>query len=194
MAQRGEAAAQFAVASAMTLGFYPALTAGYRAVTGEKNAEIEPRGMSRLAQTGIDVARGKTDIATGLNQAYTPSIVATGLDQARRNQDFRGKPIIDQQNLTKPKNLLKAGMQGADWAARTAVPPYGQITQTAHQPGATTLGTAGKFVGSQLGINDKSDAAVKREATIAKIQAATARGRERSDTGVGGAVNRWLGR
>ena len=96
-----------------------------------------------------------------------------------RNQDWTGRPIIP-----RGTGPIKGGIEAADYAARTMVPPYGTISNAAIQPGANPATVAGRFGASMTGIKVPSEASARYMARIPQENAKLAKARARHPAGI----------
>lgn len=187
-AQRIHGAGQAAMLIAMGNLVYPALSAGYQAITGNEHSEFEKRGLSRLIGTGADIAHGKKDPSDILRNVWSPStVVDTGIRQVH-NKDFRGKPILDASG-----GWGRVPGQEAEFAAGQMVSPYKTLSTAAQQGGPGWVGQ--RFVESNVGLKTPSEGAIKYEHNLPKTWKRNATSRERHPNGViEGLVNSIVGR
>lgn len=179
---RGRAAGQLAVQLGMLYAVYPLLTAGYRAVTGQQNAEVEPRGMSRLLNTGKEIGKGEKGAEAMMRNFWTPSVIGSTVTAQSSNKDFRGKDILDPQPLDLP-GIRDMSVQEIDFLARQLVSPYNTVSQAALKPDAGPGDVARKFTEGMFGIREPSDAEQRRRDTIEKVQMRNQRAREKRPAG-----------
>lgn len=166
---RARAAGQMLTAAGMIWGLYPLLSAGYRAVTGSENSEVEPRGMSRIAQTGIDVAQGKKGVQDALRNVYTPSVLADTLTRQFQNKDFAGKDIIPELDYTQPHNLKTGAARELDFLTGQFASPVKGMANEFLRRGSTPGSVGQKLIESQIGVKTPTPAAEKREWKLPSI-------------------------
>lgn len=184
MQDRQRAAGQWAVAAAMMFAVYPMLSAGYRAVTGNENAEFERRGMSRLMGTAGEMVEGKKPAEDVLRNVWTPSVTFETIRQQFENKDWRGKQLLDAQDLRQGKNIGRMVGQEAEFLAGQLVSPYKTISNAAMQPDATAGSIAKKFGEGMVGLKTPSDASVKRQELLERIQNAAQKSRNKRPGGL----------
>jgi hypothetical protein len=144
---------------AMAYMVYPALAAAAQWVTGNKNADVARRGSSVIPYALSQVAQGdKTgkDVSSVLPYLFTPSMPINTAFGALKNQDFTGNKIIPARDYTQPKNIGKAAVEEADYAARNLVSPYNTIAAGMSKPNASPMTVAQKFLEELVGIKEPS--------------------------------------
>jgi hypothetical protein len=184
MAERKEAAGQFLVQLALGYAFYPAMSAAYRAVTGEQDAEFKPRGMSALAHSASQVAQGQAGPEQVLRDVWMPGVPAQMAIEGFNNKDWRGQPIVPPRAYNGPSAVAKSASDVADWAARSTVAPYNTISYAANAPGGGIAKGAQRFAEDQLNIHNPSSGELKHNALIDKINAAAERARQKRPGGL----------
>jgi hypothetical protein len=118
---------------------YPQLSKIAQWVTGNKDAEVRPRGPVGVIApaysmvTGKSLATGRpetTDLSQVMNRAFTMAPTARGLVDTLTNKDWRGKTIVNP-TASFPKQLLEAAEHAASF-----ISPYGTYVRGT-QPGGT---------------------------------------------------------
>lgn len=186
LAERKMGAGQVAAMIAIMAVITPALSSGYAALTGNPEAKFDERGMTRVAEIAGKVATGKKDPQELLNSVLlTKSVPLDTAGKLWENKDWRGKPIVETQNLTNPANAIKFVGQATEFLAGQAIPPYKVASTAAKQPGATAGSVAKKFAEQMIigGVNTPSVAQTKYENNRAKRQAQADRQREKKPVG-----------
>jgi hypothetical protein len=187
--ERQKAFGQLMVMGVIGFGLSPLLDEFAKKVTGNPAAEVGARGPFTIPSTLGKIATGKAGYESLVPQVYTPSLPVSAAVGVMRNQDWTGRPIIP-----RGTGPVKAGVQAADYAGRTLVPPYGTISNAAIQPGANPLTVAGKFAGSMTGIKSPSEASARYMARIPQENAKLAKERLRHPAGLGeAAYNKFTG-
>jgi hypothetical protein len=180
--QRAMAGSQMLTAGALAYAVYPAIDAGVRALTGNDKAEMGRRGMLAPEDAVRKVLQGDADYAKIVGTLWTPAIPMNMALQGLRNQQWNGKPIVPPADYTKPRNTARAAGDVGDWAARSAVPPYGTIADNLTKTGSLA-GTAGKFAAGMVGVRIPSAASRKYEAQETKHNNQTMKQADRHPAG-----------
>lgn len=192
--ERVRAAGQLLTSAALAYYVYPKLDDAAKAITGNSGAEFGRRGLSTIPRALSDVYNGRKGVQALTPDVFTPSIpLNTGM-QALTNHDFRGKEIVQQNDLSQPGNLAKAAGQEGDFLARQLISPYGTLAGAAESPGATPASVAGKFAGNMVGIKQPSDASNKFMDRIQKFNAQQAKAREKKPQGLIEGLANWAAR
>ena len=169
---------QLMMGAAVMWGLYPLLDKGSQALTGNEDATFGRRGISQIAQGVQDIATGTKPKQALNNDIFTPSIPLNMAEQALRNTDWRGKPIVEQ-----GAGLGQAATEGADWAAREALPPYGTASAAMTKPDASVGSVIGHEAASQVGIHLPSDNEVKYNNKLGKTLDTQMRARTKHPAG-----------
>lgn len=180
--ERIEALGQWLVMGALGYVVYPAADALVKKVTGNEGGELRRRGISSFAEAAINVRSGEKDPVALAQRAWTPAPVASTAMDLVKNKDFAGKPIIPQGEW--PGVLPEAAANAAEYAARTAVPPYGTLSQNYARPEGSVASGLGALAADQLGVGLPSDASQKRAGRIEKVNATAAKSRSKHPTGM----------
>lgn len=190
--ERVDAAVQMALLGAMTSVVYPLLSQGYAALTDNKHAEFEKRGISRVASTFGDVLTGHKGPEDAIRNVFTPSSVFDTAVRVPQNQRFDNKKIINHMDLRNPRNIPKAVGQGAEFAAQQYASPYKVLSTAAERPGATVGSVAKRFGESAVGLKTPTPQAVMHDAREKILQAREARSREKKPAGFLESAGNWL--
>ena len=142
-----------------------------QAVTGNPNAEFGPRGMLTIPSQLSKIATGQQGYESAVPNVFTPSLPISGMMGAIRNLDWTGQPLVPRNNLTRPGNAVRAGLQAVDAAGRVLVPPYSSLASDLAEKGTNPLRVAGKMVTQNLGIKNPSGASTNYMANIQKNNA-----------------------
>lgn len=167
-----------------TLGYvvYPWADALVRKVTGNEGGELRRRGVTSVAEAGKNIVTGEKDPAATFTRAWTPAPLTNAAMEIAKNKDFAGKPIMPQGEW--PGVLPDTAASLAEYGARTAVPPYGTISQHYARPEGTPGGAIGAFAADQLGVGLPSDASQKRQGRIEKVNAMAEKARHKRPGGM----------
>jgi len=177
--EKKEAFGQLMVMSVIGLGLYPLLNKGVQAVTGNPEASVGPRGPFTIPAAAYNIATGKAGYESLVPQVFTPSLPVSAAIGAMRNQDWTGRPIIP-----RGTGPIKGGIEAADYAARTLIPPYGTISNAAIQPSANPATVAGRFGASMTGIKVPSEASARYMQRIPQENAKLAKARAKHPAGI----------
>jgi len=184
--ERGVAAGQAAAMIALMTLVYPALSEGYASLTGNPKSKFDERGMTRIAGLVRDVAKGEKDPQSLTQIVYTPSVPTNAAWELLGNKDWRGKPIVETQNLLDPENAAKAVGQLTEYLVGQAVPPYKVASNVAMRPDADASLIAQKVIEQLIigGINTPSPGQVRREIMRVKLQMQSERARDKRPRGL----------
>jgi hypothetical protein len=180
-AAHGREAYAAALATAgLTFGVFPYLIdPAVQWLTGNPDASSGRRGLAALADVPRLMAEGNEQgWRTVANNFLTPSIIRRGADEFLNNQDWKGQPIRSE-GAPLPMQVGEV----ADWAARTAIPPYGNVASLARQQGVTVGDILKKMAESSVGIKDPSDKARRYDAQRERRNAQAIRQRTRRPEG-----------
>lgn len=136
--QKLEAIGQVLALGILATVIKPAFDEAAKYVTGNKAAEVHPRGPLAPIEHGVNAIRGKEDVSSAVRGAITlPPALSTALD-AYRNKDFGGRTIIEPGDVRNAAHgsavsAGKVGVQGADFLARSLVSPYGTLSNSLHK-------------------------------------------------------------
>ncbi len=155
--QRGMAASQMIAAGALAYAAYPAVDYALRSMTGNPDAEVGRRGMLAVEDGVRRILKGDADYAKAVGTMFTPAIPLNMIAQGLRNQQWTGKPIVPPMTYNTPRKGAVAAANIGDWAAGTAIPPYGAVAGNLTR-GDTLAGAAGKFTAGMVGAKIPSDA------------------------------------
>lgn len=184
---RARAAGQLAVALAMGTVFYTAISHGYQKLVGDPTSEFEPRGMTRLAHTALDIYKGDKNLDAVMRNVWTPSIPASVTMSTISNRDFAGRPIREQ-----GASVAQSAGQTIDWAARSLISPYGTLANAGAKRDATPGSVARNFAESMVGIKTPSEAETKYREHQEQHNRQNMRTRERRPRGPIEDFGNWL--
>lgn len=151
--QRVQAVGNILAMVALSTAVWPVINHGIRAVTGNKDAELNPAGMMRPIQAGID-AMGKGATKTPLDVfrgTVQPAPLITALT-AGNNKDWKGDNI-----LQPGSGAVREAGQGLEYAAHQ-IAPYNTAVNAAHASQGAG-GTLGRILADQAGIKVPSQKA-----------------------------------
>lgn len=167
-------AAQVALMLGMYNFGYPALSAAYQKLTGNKHSEFELRGTTKLASLPFRIAKQEKDPADIARQLWTPSTVADTLISLSKNKDFAGRPIVQGPGKYAPGQL-------AEFGAKQFVSPLAAITSGLNEGGPGTA--MRKFAESNLGLKTPSPGAARYADQREKKQASEMKTRLKNPRG-----------
>lgn len=180
--ERLEALGQWLVMGALGYVVYPAADALVRKVTDNEGGELRRRGITSIADAAKNIVTGEKDPSAMLTRAWTPAPALNAGIEIAKNKDFAGKPIMPQGEW--PGVLPDTAASLGEYGARTLIPPYGTISQHYARPEATPGGVLGSLAWDQVGVGLPSDAGIKRQGRIERINAQTAKARQKHPNGV----------
>lgn len=183
-AERVDAAAQMALLGGMLSIAFPALSAGYAALTGNKHSEFERRGVSRVAGLGLDLATGKKGYEDIARNVWTPSSLADTAIRIPQNRTFSGKKIVNPADMRDWRNIPRAAGQAGEFALQQYASPYKVISTAAERPGATPGTVAGRFAESMFNLKTPTPQSVMQENKRPITQMRDARQRQNHPTGL----------
>jgi hypothetical protein len=178
------AVGQLAMAGVMAYEVYPLMDKFAQWMTGNDQASVGRRGLSTIPEAVKNFIEGDGDYASIVPYLLTPSIPLNMASQVMVNRDWSGKPIVAKADLSNPVNAGRAAVQGADWAARNAISPYGSISAAAEIPGAGVGSVAQKFAEQSVGIKNPSPAEQKYKASEQKYNIQDAKRRAKKPPGL----------
>jgi len=160
-----------------------------RKVSGNEGGELRRRGVSSVLDAAKNIATGEKDPMVAGTRAYTPAPWVNIAKEAVTNRQFGDKPIIPQGRW--PGVLPDAAGGLAEWGLRTVVPPYGAVSQHFSRKEGTLGGAAGSLLADQVGVGLPSDASIKRQGQIEKVNTQAEKARMKRPNGmIPAAVNR----
>lgn len=169
---------QLLAGAAVVWGLYPLLDKASQAITGNDKATFGRRGLSQIVSGAQDIATGNKPKQALNNDLFTPSIPLNMGVQALQNRDYRGKAIVEQ-----GAGPVQSAIQGADWAAREAIPPYSTMSSALTKPDASVGSVIGHEVASQVGVHLPSDKEVRYNDRMGKNNEAAMRARTKAPQG-----------
>jgi hypothetical protein len=140
MAERKEALGNVFALAALAFVVKPALDKAVQSITGNKDAEVKPRGPLAPLTGAYGVATGKKDLGMVLSNVFTLSPAINAIRAGLSNRDFAGRRIVDPGSPW----YDKFG-QAAEFATGTLVSPYSTFGPTI-QPGSARGSTLHEFL------------------------------------------------
>ena len=137
-----------------------------KAATGNPNAEFAPRGMLTIPSQLGKIATGQQGYESAVPNLFTPSLPVSAATSAVRNLDWAGQPLIPRNDLRRPGNVVRAGLQGVDAAGKLLLPPYSTVASNLAEKGTSPGRALRKEITGNLGIRDPSQASVNYLANI----------------------------
>lgn len=180
--ERLEALGQWLVMGALGYMVYPAADAIVQKLSGNEGGELRRRGVSSITDAAAKIVTGDKDPVAIAQRAWTPAPVVNASMDLIKNKDFAGKAIMPQGEWPGVIPDMVAG--AAEYAAKTAVPPYGTMSQHYARPEGTPGGALGAFAADQFGVGLPSDASNKRAGRIERVNAQAEKARHKRPGGV----------
>lgn len=186
--ERMEAIGKMFAMGVLAYAVYPALNKMAAIVTGNKDAEMHPRGPIAIPHHLVRALQGKEDLMQGARSTLTLSpLLATGMETLQ-NKDWTGRNIMEPGDVarttrgTVAQRIKAAGrvaVQQGEHLAKGLVSPYG----TAAQALDAKRSLPGAVRDQALDIRNPSQAAVRYEHTGPQKNIAAARSRENKGRG-----------
>ena len=188
MKKMPQGAAQAAILYAMYALAYPALSAGWAAVTGDPDSHFEPKGATGLVRPFLDPLHDKAQGKGIARSIFTPStIMELGIQQFLTHKDFAGKDL-DAQGWLDTEGVIPTGAirnlsRRLERTAQTMVSPYGSFARSYEDPHATADTIMRKFFEDNFGLKTPTASQKKYIQNIPKRQRQDWKARQKKSGG-----------